>query len=409
LFLDRYLISYDMRTAAPLSETSLVKRPKRKKIKAHRKPKIVRDRSWKTRIMRGEIEDADIETSYVERILPRGREEERVKLRTIVEEELRLETEAATEDTHFPEDWHQGVVTRISTSTYHVDLDSQTILCSARGSLSASQTGYTNVVAVGDKVLVSLGMSGHGVIERVLPRRTVLARPDVFNEDLSQIIVSNVDQLLIVAAWEESMIWLELIDRYLIAAAEGKMMPLICLNKIDLAQDQAACHEIMSIYENLEYTVLYTSAITRQGVDELRAHLIGHETVLAGLSGVGKSSLLMAVQPDLKLRVAEISYHSGEGRHTTTQISLLKLNRGGYVVDTPGIREMGLATIHRHELVLYFPEIADFAGQCRFNDCTHTLEPDCAVIQAVEEGHIPWSRYASYQTIYESLPEYYTE
>ena len=107
--------------------------------------------------------------------------------------------------------------------------------------------------------------------------------------------------------------------------------------------------------------------------------------------------------------MAEVSAFSGEGKHTTTQVSLLKLHEGGYVFDTPGIRELGLIAVHRHELVLYFPEIMSLVGQCRFNNCSHTHEPGCAVIAAVEEGRIPWSRYASYQTIYESLPEYYTE
>jgi ribosome biogenesis GTPase len=117
----------------------------------------------------------------------------------------------------------------------------------------------------------------------------------------------------------------------------------------------------------------------------------------------------MAVQPNLELKVDEVSGYSGEGRHTTTQVSLLKLDEGGYVVDTPGIRELGLITVHRHELVLYFPEIAALVGQCQFNDCSHTQEPGCAVTKAVEAGQIAWSRYASYLAIYEDLPEYYTE
>jgi ribosome biogenesis GTPase len=345
----------------------------------------------------------------IERILPRSREEERVELRAKVDKEITGEPEALTIEGEMLQAWRQGVVTCISTSIYHVDLGEETVLCGVRGSLSASQTGYTNVVAVGDEVLVSLGHAGHGVIERILPRRTLLARPDVFNEDMSQIVVSNVDQLLIVAAWEEPCVWLELIDRYLIAAAEGKLEPLICLNKIDLAASEQGYREVMSIYEDLGHTVLYTSMVTEQGIEELRTHLIGRSTVLAGLSGVGKSSLINAVQPGLQLRVGEVSYYSGEGRHTTAQISLLKLKEGGYVVDTPGIRELGLITTHRHELVLHFPEIAALVGQCRFNDCTHTHEPGCAVTEAVEQGSIPWSRYASYQAIYESMPEYYTE
>jgi ribosome biogenesis GTPase len=390
--------------------------PKRKRIKSNRKPKTVRDKSWKTRVLRGEIE-ADLEMPQIERVVPRGREEERVKLWTKVEEELQAEAEPAAELADFPADWSRGVVTRVSTSLYHVDLahknasaqEDTSALCAVRGTLTATETGYTNVVAVGDEVLVSLDPSGDGVIERVLPRRAVLARPDVMNPDMSQIIVSNVDQVLIVSSWEEPALWLELIDRYLIAAEQGKLAPLICLNKVDLAQSLRECREEMAVYHDLGYTVLYTSTVTGRGIKELRRHLVGKQTVLAGRSGVGKSSLLMAVQPDLELKVEEVSSYSGEGRHATTQVSLLKLDRGGYVVDTPGIRELGLITVHRHELVLYFPEIAALVGQCQFNDCSHTHEPGCAVVEAVEAGQIAWSRYASYLAIYEDLPEYYTE
>jgi ribosome biogenesis GTPase len=387
----------------------LTKKPKRKKIKENRKPKVTRDQSWKARILRGEVDEVDLELPRVERVLPRGREEERIKLWSRVESELREADQDVPQVADRPDEWVEGTVTRISTSIYHVDLGQETWLCSVRGSLTATETGYTNVVAVGDQVLVSPGLAGHGVIEHVLPRRSVLARPDVFNPDMSQIIVSNVDQLLIVIAWAEPLFWLELVDRYLIAAAEGNIDPLICLNKVDLADTVDECREEMQLYEDLGYTVLYTSAITGQGIDQLRSHLIDRETVLAGRSGVGKSSLLMAMQPDLELRVAEVSAYSGEGQHTTSQVSLLKLDGGGYVVDTPGIRELGLITVHRHELVLYYPEIAALVGQCRFNDCTHTHEPGCAVIEAVERGDIALSRYESYQAIYDSLPEYYTE
>jgi ribosome biogenesis GTPase len=392
----------------------LAKRPKRKRIKSNRKPRVVRDKSWKDQVLRGQADDWEDISPQLQRVVPRGRQEERIKLWTKIDKELQLDSTSADEPDAIPEGWHRGIVTRVSTSLYDVDLGQQTALCAVRGSLSAAETGYTNVVAVGDEVLVSLPSidgipSGEGVIERIYPRRTVLARPDVIHPDWSQIIVANVDQVLIVSSWEEPTLWLELLDRYLIAATTGQMTPLICLNKIDLALDSEYCMEEMALYQELGYTVLFTSAETGQGIDELRAHLVNRRTVLTGMSGVGKSTLLQVVQPDLELRVAEVSAFSGEGKHTTTQVSLLKLHEGGYVVDTPGIRELGLITVHRHELVLYFPEIAALVGECRFNDCTHTQEPGCAVVQAVENEEIAWTRYASYQSIYESLPEYYTE
>ncbi len=381
---------------------------KRKKIKANRKPKITRDRGWKRRALQGDI-DQELETPRIERVVPRGQQEDKVELWTRIEQELELEAHPPQEQKAIDDHLRQGVVLRVSTGLCHVDIDDQVIICSVRGTLSAAQTGYTNIVATGDRVLVSTDQLQNHVIERILPRSAVLARPDVANPDTSQIIVANVDQLLIVASWMEPDLWIELIDRALIAAHEGKMKPLICINKVDLVENQDDLLEIVAMYRHLGYTVLLTSAISGQGIDELREHLSGHETALTGLSGVGKSSLLMAVQPNLQLEVADVSDYSGQGRHTTTQVSLLKLDHGGYVVDTPGIRELGLIKVHRFELILYFPEIAALVNQCRFNDCTHTIEPGCAVLEAVQTERIPWSRYASYQSIYDSLPEYYTE
>jgi ribosome biogenesis GTPase len=381
---------------------------KRKKIKPNRKEKLPRDQGWKQRVLEEHQGAWESELPVEERMLPRSREEELIELRAKVDDEIRS-ADAQGPNLEMPQGWHEGIVTEISTSLYEVDLGDQTMLCAVRGSLTATRTGYTNVVAVGDEVWVSPGRAGHGVIERILPRKTVLARPDPHNDDLSQVIVANVDQVLIVSSWEEPPLWLELIDRYLIAAEEGNLEPLICLNKIDLAGDEFDYREDVSIYEDLGYTVLYTSVETGEGLDELRARLVNKSTVLAGLSGAGKSSLLNAIQEGLELRVADVSGYSGHGKHTTTQVSLLKLDDGGYVVDTPGIRELGLITVHRPELIVYFPEIAELAGQCKFSDCTHSHEPGCAVIDAVEAGRIPLSRYESYLSIYDSLPEYYTE
>jgi ribosome biogenesis GTPase len=298
-----------------------------------------------------------------------------------------------------------GLVVEVSTGLCRVDLDGRTLVCGVRGSLSAEESGFTNVVAVGDAVVVSEDGSGQGVVEAVLPRRSFLARPDVFYGHLQQVIAANVDQVLIVASWREPHLWPELVDRYLIAAERNHVAPVICVNKVDLADDPAACRAALRPYLNLGHQVLFTSALTGEGVDELRRVLRGRTTVLAGLSGVGKSSLLAAVQPGLQLRIAEVSERSGEGRHTTAQVNLLRLEGSGCVVDTPGIREFGLSGLRRQELVRFYPEIGAVASRCRFSDCSHTHEPGCAVKAAVKQGLVPATRYHSYRKIYQDLPD----
>ncbi len=294
----------------------------------------------------------------------------------------------------------RGIVVEVSSSLCRVDLSGRSLVCSVRGSLSAEETGYTNVVAVGDEVMVSENGLGQGVVEAVLPRRSVLARPDVFYDHLQQVIVANAGQLLIVASWRDPVIWLELIDRNLIAAQRYDLMPIICVNKIDLAEDMAICRATLQPYLDLGYRVLFTCALTGEGVDELREVLRGQTTVLAGLSGVGKSSLLSAVQPSLQLRTGEVSEYSGQGRHTTAQAVLHRLEVEGFVVDTPGIREFGLSGLRQGELARFYPEIAAVAGGCRFDDCAHIHEPGCAVKAAVHQGRVSAARYHNYKKIY---------
>ena len=161
----------------------------------------------------------------------------------------------------------------------------------------------------------------------------------------------------------------------------------------------------MQPYLDMGCRVLLTSALTGKGVDRLRSVLHERTTVLAGMSGVGKSTLLNAVQPGLQLRTGEVSDHSHTGRHTTTQVNLIKLEMGGYVVDTPGIREFGLKGLRQYELVRYYPEIAAIEGRCRFGDCTHTHEPGCAVKAALRQGNVSRTRFKSYTSIYATLPK----
>jgi ribosome biogenesis GTPase len=253
-------------------------------------------------------------------------------------------------------------------------------------------------------VIVSQNGAARGVVEAVLPRQSVLARPDPFYSHLQQVIVANVDQLLVVASWRDPALWFELVDRYLITAERNNLSPVICVNKIDLAEDPGEYRAALRPYQSLGHQVFFTSALTGEGVGELRQSLRGQTTVLAGMSGVGKSSLLNAMQPGLEIHTREVSDHSREGRHTTAQVSLLKLESGGFVVDTPGIREFGLSGLRRAELASFYPEIAAVEWKCRFGDCSHTHEPGCAVKEAVRKGRVSGVRYHSYTRIYRCLP-----
>ncbi len=373
----------------------------KKQLKRNHQPKPARRKDWLSGDLAGS-DDFDFE-SY-ERVMPRG---ERERRRTLMATAL---TDLATEESDFSENppgaerpGQHGLVVEVSSGLCRVDLGERTLMCGLRGSLSAEDTGFTNVVAVGDDVIIIDDGSGRGVVEQVLPRRTILARPDVFYSHLQQVIVANAEQLLIVASWRNPALWPELVDRYLIAANRHKLSPIICVNKIDLAEDLSACQTALQPYQALGYQVIFASALSGVGIDSLRKTLRGRTTALAGLSGVGKSSLLAAVQPGLQLRTGAVNEASGEGRHTTTQVTMLPLADGGYVVDTPGIREFGLSGLAKPDLVQFYPDLTVAATGCRFADCTHRHEPDCAVKAAVAQGTLSVTRYDTYLKIYETL------
>ncbi len=304
-----------------------------------------------------------------------------------------------------------ALVVEAGSGLCRVDLDGEIILCDIRGNIKDVVTGYVNPVAVGDQVLVSNNGAERGVVEAVLPRRSVLARPyspDVGKiiEGLEQIVVANVDRLLIVASWREPYIWPALIDRYLIAAQRNQLEAVICINKVDLIEDQTEFEATIAPYRELGHRLILSSAVTSAGIDALRELLSESTSVLAGLSGVGKSSLLTAVQPSLNLKVGSVSEHglfTGQGRHTTTQSSLWKLENGGVVIDTPGVRTFGVAGIAPDELASWYPEMVSLAGQCRYGNCTHTTEPDCAIQAAIQDGSISDLRYKNYRQIFEEL------
>jgi len=299
----------------------------------------------------------------------------------------------------------RGTVVEVSSGLCRVALEGRILLCNLRSSLRVAHSGLSNVVAAGDEVVISHNGHERGMVEAVLPRRSALARPDVFYPHLQQVIVANVDQVLIVAAWREPAFWPELVDRYLIAAARHNLAPIICVNKTDLAEDPAEPVMTVRAYEQAGYRAICTSARTGQGLDVLREILSGRTTALAGLSGVGKSSLLSAIEPGLHLRTGDVSERRHEGRHTTTQVTLHPLAAGGFVADTPGIREFGLSGLRKANLARFYPEIAAEAVRCGYADCSHTREPTCAVKAAVRAGRIPAMRYDSYRKILHDLPE----
>lgn len=382
----------------------------RKKFKRNQQPKGPRRKDWtflaRDAALPDEWDDGD--TISFERIMPLDEGDRRRALERAALARAAAPAAASQGDGAAPfaadAALQEGWVSEIASGLCRVRIGDETLLCTIRGVLQAQESNFTNVVAVGDRVMVRRDGADQGVVEQVLPRRSLLARPDVFYPHLQQVVVANVDQLLIVASWRDPIIWFELIDRYLVTAARNRLPALICVNKIDLAQDRTDCERGLQTYRDLGIPCLFTSAQTGDGIDDLRAALHNRTTVVAGLSGVGKSSLLSAVQPGLSLRVGVVSDHSGEGRHTTTQATLLRLDAQTWVVDTPGIREFGLSGLTRSQLITYFTEMAEAADQCRFRNCTHQDEPGCAVRSAVASGVIAHSRMHSYRQIYASLP-----
>ena len=258
------------------------------------------------------------------------------------------------------------------------------------------------LLAPGDEALVE-EIEGEPWVVAVKPRRTKLSRLAIEHSRVNeQVIAANVDNIIIVASALKPALKPGVIDRYLIVAQVGGVRPILCVNKMDLVD---AAPEAIEPYRALEVPIILASAETGRGIDDLRAEIANATSVFAGQSGVGKSTLLNRLAPGLDLETQEVSEATEKGKHTTTSAHLYELPNGIRVIDTPGIRQLGIWEVTEQQLVFYFPEIAELAAQCKFRNCSHTHEPDCAVRDAVEAGELPPQRFWSYQLIKEEVEE----
>ncbi|TDA67995.1 MAG: ribosome small subunit-dependent GTPase A [Chloroflexi bacterium] len=287
-----------------------------------------------------------------------------------------------------------GWITRLLSGFYSVQTEQGTVVCQLRGRLKKHRSAG-DIIALGDHVRIQLQNDGTGSIEEIAPRQTALVRSAPTARGVyRQVLLANPDQAVFVFACAHPEPHLRMLDRFLIVAEQQGIPPLVVANKIDLATSDVI--EKFSIYPPLGYPVIFTSAHTGQGIDELRERLVGKLSALAGPSGVGKSSLLNAVQPELGLAVRDVSQATEKGRHTTVIRQLFPLDAGGYVADLPGMRMLSLWDIQPEELDGYFPELRGLVQECLYNDCNHQNVPGCAVIEGVNRGTVSPERYESY-------------
>lgn len=373
------------------------KRGKKVRIDLRRnREKSARDRTEWTRLYRSGSKQAD-DASKGEQVRARG---DLSRKRTIIEESVAGGI--------------AGVAVSMRGQIVEVDDGKQVWACTSRRLLRNRLIDERHAVVVGDRVIftpVEVGGEAsravsseenmpEGVIEAVEPRASTLLRQ---YERRVHVIAANVDNVCIVAAADQPTLRPHLIDRYLVAIHKGGMRPIICINKADFDQDGFAA-EVCERYRAIGYRAILACVTDGLGVDELREELRDRTSALVGVSGVGKSSLINAIDPTFSLQVGTLT-DLQRGKHTTTTARLLKWAFGGYVVDTPGIRQFELAAVESTELEAYFKEFVDLIPNCRFPDCTHTHETGCAIVAAVEAGTIHPERYQSYCRMLEECRE----
>lgn len=302
----------------------------------------------------------------------------------------------------------KGLVIKNTGSWYTVRTDDGRLIESKiKGNFRLKGIRSTNPVAVGDRVDIIVNQEGTAFIDAIEDRRNYIIRKSPNLSKQSHIIAANVDQAFLLITVNYPQTSTTFIDRFL-ASAEAYSVPVVLVfNKRDILSEDELHYEqmMMTLYDTIGYKCIEISAITGEGVDNLRQLLKSKITLLSGNSGVGKSTLINNIIPEANLRTAEISDAHNTGMHTTTFSEMLQLPEGGYVIDTPGIKGFGTFDIEREELTSYFKEIFEFSKDCKFNNCTHTHEPGCAVRKAVEDHYIAESRYQSYLSMLEDKDE----
>ncbi|MCX7894335.1 MAG: ribosome small subunit-dependent GTPase A [Thermoanaerobaculum sp.] len=286
----------------------------------------------------------------------------------------------------------EAVVTAVFGPLVRVQLGKENLVVPFRRRLLWHEDTQDRRLVVGDRVKV-LRERGGAVVAEVLPRRTTLMRKSP-GEERPRVIAANVDQAVVVLAAKLPEPNPRLLDRLLVACHHAGIRPIVCVNKVD--QGLELVEPWIGDYQDAGYEIFLTSARTARGMGNLKRALAGRTTLFCGPSGVGKSALLNAIHPGYRLQEGSISDATGKGRHTTTTAQLLPLPGGGFVVDTPGVKEFGLWDLKPEELSSCFPELQTFAAQCAFANCSHDREPDCQVRRAVEDGKVSSRRYASY-------------
>lgn len=288
-----------------------------------------------------------------------------------------------------------GLIIRAQSGFFTVETEVGPVVCQLRGRLKQGpRTG--DLAAVGDRVHITVLEDGSGMIDEIEEREQAIVRLDPRPQgEYQQILLANADQAVFVFACARPQPKLRMLDRFLVIAEKQGIPAVIVANKVDLV-GQAEAESVFGLYAEIGYPIVYTSAKTGQGIERLRSKLAGKISALAGPSGAGKSSLLNAMQPGLGLEVDEVSKAMDKGKHTTVVRQLFPLTGGGYVADTPGWKSLALWDTEPEEIDGYFPELRKLVMYCQFSDCTHSHEPGCAVLAAVEQGKVHPERYESY-------------